>query len=71
MKPHVFRPAAADDVRRAYAWYEQAREGLGEEFLAEVRATMERVLSAPSSYPILHRQTRRALIRRFPYGLFF
>lgn len=36
MKRHVFRPAAAGDVERAYAWYEQQREGLGEEFLAEV-----------------------------------
>ncbi len=71
MRPYIFRPAAADDIRRAYAWYGQAREGLGEEFLAEIHVAMQRVLSAPLTYPVLHRQTRRVLVRRFPYGLFF
>lgn len=32
---HIYRPAAADDIDRVYARYEEEREGLGEEFLAE------------------------------------
>ena len=71
MRPYVVRPAAARDISTAYAWYEGEREGLGEEFLVEVRVTIGAVLEAPESYPILHRQTRRALVHRFPYGLFF
>jgi hypothetical protein len=59
VKRHVFRPAAAGDVERAYAWYEQQREGLGEEFLAEVWTTVQAVLDSPERYPVLHRQTRR------------
>ena len=71
MRPYVVRPAAAEDIRRAYTWYERARPGLGEEFLVEVRAAIGPVVTAPESYPVLHRETRRALIRRFPYGLFY
>jgi plasmid stabilization system protein ParE len=71
MRSSVVRPAAARDISSAYAWYEGEREGLGEEFLVEVRATIDAVLDAPEAYPILHRQTRRALVHRFPYGLFF
>ena len=71
MRPYVVRPAAAADIRRAYAWYQREREGLGEEFLEEVRAAMEAVLMTPAAYPVLHRQTRRALVHRFPYALFF
>jgi plasmid stabilization system protein ParE len=71
VRPYVVRPAAARDIRSAYVWYEGEREGLGEEFLAEVRATIGAVLDAPEAYPALHRQTRRALVHRFPYGLFF
>jgi plasmid stabilization system protein ParE len=71
VRPYVVRPAAAGDIKRAYAWYERAREGLGEEFLIEVRAAIDVVLMAPEAYAVLHRQTRRVLVRRFPYGLFY
>lgn len=71
MKPHVFRPAAAADIERAYVWYERERAGLGEEFLAEAFISVQAVLERPETFPVLHRQTRRALIRRFPYALFF
>jgi toxin ParE1/3/4 len=70
-RPHVVRIAAAGDIRRAYVWYERAQEGLGEEFLVEVRSTLDRVLATPEAYPVLHRETRRALVHRFPYGLFY
>lgn len=71
MRPYIVRPAMAADIRRAYAWYEREREGLGEEFLTEVRAAIHAVLTAPTAYQILHRDTRRALVRRFPYGLLY
>jgi len=67
----VFRPAAAADVEDAYVWYEGQRRGLGEEFLAEVSATLARVLANPHQYPVIRRATRRALLHRFPYGLFY
>jgi len=68
---YVFRPAAADDVERAHAWYENERTGLGEEFLEEVHTTVQSVLVMPESYPVVRRQTRRALVPRFPYALFY
>ncbi len=71
MRLHVFRPAAAADIERAYVWYERERAGLGEEFLAEVFTSVQAVLERPEAFPVLHRQTRRALVRRFPYALFF
>ena len=70
MKP-VLRPAAAADVEDAYRWYERQREGLGEEFLASVRHALDSVSENPERYPVLHRQTRRTRLRRFPYGLFY
>jgi len=68
---HIYRPAAAADIEQAYAWYEQERKGLGEEFLAEVKATERLVLERPEAYPVVVRQTRRALVHRFSYGLFY
>jgi plasmid stabilization system protein ParE len=67
VKRVVVRPAAAADIEDAYEWYESQRPGLGEEFLAALRSTRDRVLAEPEAFPVLHRATRRALIpRRFP-----
>ncbi len=71
MRGHLFRPAAAADIERAFAWYERERAGLGEEFLTEVLTSVHAVVDRPETFPVLHRQTRRALVRRFPYALFF
>lgn len=67
----VVRPAAANDLKRAYRWYEKQRPGLGEDLLEEVQVVIDRMLLLPRAHPIVHRDTRRALIRRFPYGIFF
>jgi len=72
LKQVIVRPAAAADIEDAYQWYESQRPGLGEEFLGALRVTRDRVLEQPEAFPVLHRDTRRALIpQRFPYGLFY
>ena len=71
MKDVVLRPAAAADVEEAYRWYEERRAGLGEEFLASFETTLNSCLANPNLYPVLHRDTRRALLKRFPYGLYY
>jgi plasmid stabilization system protein ParE len=72
VKQVVVRPAAAADIEDAFLWYERQRAGLGNEFLAALRSTMDLVLVHPEAFPVLHRDARRALVqRRFPYGLYF
>lgn len=71
MKPLIFRPAAAADVEDAYRWYEVQQGGLGEEFLGAVRVVIESMVANPELFPVVHRETRRALLRRFPYGIYY
>ena len=33
--------------------------------------TVAAVLERPQSFPVVHDATRRAIVRRFPYGVFF
>lgn len=61
MKQVVVRPAAAADIEDAYQWYESQRPGRGADFLAALRSTQDRVIENPEAYPILHRDTRRAV----------
>lgn len=62
MKGHLFRPAAASDLEAIHRWYEGERPGLGDEFLTEARRAVEAVVVLPEVYPVIHRDTRRALI---------
>ena len=67
----VTQPRAARDVEGIVDWYEDERPGLGREFLEELRATFARVLTGPYGYQVLRAGIRRALLKRFPYAVFF
>jgi plasmid stabilization system protein ParE len=71
VNPPILRPAAAADVEDAWQWYEARRDGLGDEFLEAVRETLESIPAHPESAPVVHRDIRRHLLRRFPYGIFY
>ncbi|MDX2158595.1 MAG: type II toxin-antitoxin system RelE/ParE family toxin [Hyphomicrobiaceae bacterium] len=65
------RAGAARDIEVAREWYEGEREGLGSAFLDEVEAALERIGERPGGYAIAHGDARRALVRRFPYTIYF
>jgi plasmid stabilization system protein ParE len=65
------RPAAVADLRKTFEWYEERLPGLGEDFLAAVRAKLDQIESNPLQFPVVRGATRRAIVRRFPYGIFF
>lgn len=66
-----YQRRASADAKAAYRWYEEQRLGLGEEFLAELRQAVDLAIAFPLACPRLHRNTRRMLLKRFPYGLYF
>ncbi len=67
----IIRPEAETDLREAHGWYEAQRHGLGDEFLLCVDACVAGILRYPRLAPVVHREARRALLRRFPYGVFY
>ena len=67
----VTRGQAKADVRRAAKWYERQRNGLGREFVAEVDVALARIQANPEQYEVRYRDIRHAILRRFPYGVFY
>lgn len=65
------REEAERDLYSAASWYEQQRSGLGHEFLDEILSALQVIPEQPLMYPVVHRNTRRALISRFPFGIYF
>jgi plasmid stabilization system protein ParE len=66
-----FAPEVQTDIGEAYAWYEERRPGLGEEFLSCVEACLSAIRRTPDLYAKVHEEYRRALVRRFPFAIFF
>jgi plasmid stabilization system protein ParE len=67
----VAEPQVDLEIAAAFEWYEKEHAGLGHEFLDELRATYDRIADGPLKYQHLRSGIRRALVRRFPYGVYF
>jgi plasmid stabilization system protein ParE len=65
------RPEAEEDLAEAATWYEAQLAGLGQQFLDEVLATLANLAEMPLMHAVIYRNTRRALMRRFPFGVFY
>lgn len=67
----VFRPQADDEAVEVRRWYEARRAGLGDAFGAEVEAAVGRIAEHPLAHPRVRGETRRAVLTRFPYAIYF
>ena len=67
----VFRPEAESELLDARAWYDDQQPGLGQTFATEVNRVLGAIVSHPLAYPRVHGETRRAVVRRFPYAIYF
>lgn len=59
------------DLEIAFDWYENQFPGLGLEFLDCIEEKIQKIKDMPKAYPVHHENFRRALLRRFPFSIFF
>lgn len=67
---------AKAEVRSAANWYDRERDGLGDEFVADVHLALDAIERAPEIHPHVEttrtkRNLRRYLLHRFPYMLVY
>lgn len=67
----IFTQAAREDLIDAQDWYEGEAPGLGPRFRAEIDTAIGRISANPLQFPVVFKNVRRALLRKFPYMLFF
>jgi plasmid stabilization system protein ParE len=67
----ICTPEAEQDVADAYNWYEAREPGLGEDFLRCIEARVLEIQRHPHLYPVALNEFRRALVRRFPFEIFY
>ncbi|WP_211341342.1 type II toxin-antitoxin system RelE/ParE family toxin [Desulfoglaeba alkanexedens] len=62
----IVRPEAENDLKEAFSWYEDKRQGLGYDFLLQIEAGLKFIERNPEICPPEHKGTRKHLIKRFP-----
>ncbi len=62
---------AEQELAEAVDYYNDQCPGLGFEFAAEIRSTLNRILSFPEAWPPFSTRSRRCLADRFPYGVLY
>ena len=66
-----FLPPAKSELMDAISYYNMQSEGLGYDFAAEVKRTIERIIQYPDAWFNLSKRTRRCRTNRFPYGIIY
>ena len=63
--------AALAEAQATKVYYAAVRTELGDAFVAELDATIARVMARPLAWPSRDGNTRRSLLNRFPYTVVF
>jgi toxin ParE1/3/4 len=63
--------SALVDIEHAARWYEGRQEGLGDNFIADVREAAKRIEANPKGYRKVIGEARKVALKRFPYAMYF
>ena len=66
-----FLPEAVEDLLETQRWYGRREPALAGDFANDFAAAVERIRRAPRSFPLIHGQIRRLVLRQFPYAVYF
>jgi toxin ParE1/3/4 len=69
--PVVLRRKARAEFDDAVDGYERRNAGLGSEFVESVQAVFDRISATSEMYATVYRDVRKALVRRFPYSVYY
>ena len=66
-----FLPEAVEDLLETQRWYGRLDPVLARDFAEAFAAAVERIRHDPRSFPLVHGQIRRLVLRQFPYAVYF
>jgi toxin ParE1/3/4 len=64
-------PRARDEIEEAQSWYEERSLLAAAGFLQELSRAIRHIGEAPNRYPISLHGTRRLVLDRFPFNIFY
>lgn len=67
----VITPTAQKDIQTGRNWYEMQQSLLGDEFIDAIESAIKKVQSNPQLFSIIYKSIRRAMLKRFPFGIYY
>jgi len=67
----IIRPEAKADLLDAYHWYQEQRQGLGNDFKLCVDEVISQIRRNPLIHKVIFQNVRRSFTKRFPFGVFY
>ena len=71
MRRVVRHPEAYQELEAAALWYERQQPGLGEIFLEEYQATLQRILDDPERWHKIRGDNRKLNLHGFPFAIVY
>ncbi|MFH1259459.1 MAG: type II toxin-antitoxin system RelE/ParE family toxin [Elusimicrobiota bacterium] len=66
-----FLLSSENELEEAVDYYNSQSEGLGFEFAAEIKSTLQRIIQYPKAWTEISKRTRRCRTNKFPYGVIY
>ena len=66
-----FTPDADAELAEARQWYAHQRADLNIEFMERIDDALLQIVRNPHLYHVVYRTLRRAVVRRFPFAVFY
>ncbi|MBZ4202045.1 MAG: type II toxin-antitoxin system RelE/ParE family toxin [Methylovulum sp.] len=69
--PVTFHRATSAELIEVSVWYENKQAGLARGFISEIDRCVSLASEFPYQFAIVHKDIRRIVVNRFPYGVYF
>ncbi len=66
-----FHQAAKNEFFAVRDYYDDLVYGLGKTFIFEIERHLEIIKSNPLAYPVIRKNIRKAVIKKFPYSILY
>ena len=68
---YKFLDIAKIELDEAFEYYETLQIKLGYRFINEVKGSIQRIINFPKAWQQITQNTRRCLVKNFPYGVIY
>ena len=66
-----FHPQVSSEIKSSYNWYQKQAEGLGEDFLNELKSAYQAIVEFPKAWPPFKKGFRRFILSKFPFSVIY
>jgi len=67
----ILKDTAKSEIDESFLYYEIQLQNLGNQFAQSVSESFDKIQSNPFSFPVVYRDIRRSIVKRFPFVIYF